>query len=142
MTKWRDLGDPTLWFAEIYNKTNWVFSSDSYFTRRSIFWSKFEVSSRMLISFRQRGVILPPPIGKWTPQKPTQIRANTSLWKIQWHFITFIHSYILLHSYRQYISVMGWFCGSLTFEGFLWSLHKKLTIFFGKRDSNVLKPNK
>ena len=29
--KWIDPGDPTLWFVEISNKTNWVFNSDSYF---------------------------------------------------------------------------------------------------------------
>ena len=37
--------------------------------------AKFEVSSIILMSFRQR-VILPLPTSKRTPKKPTQIRVN------------------------------------------------------------------
>ena len=43
--KWRDLGNPTLWFAEISYKDNWAFNSDSYFI--AISW-KVTIKQRVL----------------------------------------------------------------------------------------------
>ena len=47
-----------------------------YYSIKKVLSTKFQVSSIILTSFRQGGILTPPPISKRTPKKSIQIRVD------------------------------------------------------------------